>query len=151
MQATVVVSAAIIHEGRILMVQEGKPASRGQWGLPGGRVEPGEPLVDAAVREVLEETGYDVRVTGMTRVLRYISQHGYHCVRFNFVAELLGGAERFDGREILDVRWRTPEDVAAIPDEDLRTSAIARAVIADAFAERLFPLEVMLDALAPGG
>ncbi len=151
MQATVVVSAAIIHQGRILLVQEGKPTSRGQWGLPGGRVEPGEPLVDAAVREVLEETGYHVRVIGMTRVLRYISQHGYHCVRFNFVAELLGGSERVDGSEILDVRWYTSEETAAIPDADLRTPAIARAAIADAFVGRRFPLDVMLDALAPVG
>ncbi len=50
MQATVVVSAAIQQEGRILLVQEGKPISRGMWSLPGGRVEPGEGLASSAAR-----------------------------------------------------------------------------------------------------
>ena len=149
MQATVIVSAAIVHEGKLLMVQEGKEHCRGQWGLPGGRVEPGEPLAEAIVREVLEETGYEVRLTGMTRVLRYISQLGFHCVRFNFVAEVVAGAPAIDGGEILDVQWLGFDEIAAMPDELLRTSAIARAAIDDVREGRIFPAAIVLDALAP--
>lgn len=147
MQATVIVSAAIIADGRVLLVQEGKPGFHGQWGLPGGRVEEGEPLVAAITREVLEETGYVVRVTGMTRVLRYISQLGFHCVRFNFAAEIVGGEPRVDGVEILAQQWFTAEEVAAIEDASLRTPAIARAAMRDAFEGVIHPLGIVLDAL----
>jgi ADP-ribose pyrophosphatase YjhB (NUDIX family) len=148
MHASVIVSAAIVQDGKLLMVQEGKEHCRGQWGLPGGRVEPGEPLADAIVRELREETGYEIRVVGMTRVLRYISQLGYHCVRFNFVGEVAGGAPAIDGVEILAMGWFGFDEIAAMPDESLRTPAIAREAIADLRDGRTFPVDIVLDALA---
>jgi ADP-ribose pyrophosphatase YjhB (NUDIX family) len=149
MPASIIVSAAVVDGEKILLVQEGKEHCRGQWSLPGGRVEPGEPLVDAVVREVFEETGYQVRVVGMTRVLRYISQLGFHCVRFNFIAERIGGEPRIDGMEILNMEWRSFDDVDRMNDADLRTPAIARATIDDVRRQKIHPLDIVLDALAP--
>lgn len=50
-------AAVVLHEGRALLVQRGKEPDMGLWGHPGGHVEPGETVADAAVRELLEETG----------------------------------------------------------------------------------------------
>lgn len=147
MKSTLVVSAGIVRDSRVLMVQEGKEHCRGMWGLPGGRVEPGERLVDAVIREVLEETGLDVRVIGITRVLRYVSQLGYHTVRFNFVVEHVGGSIRIDGDEILDALWMSYDEIDALNDDALRTPAIARQVIDDIRAHRVYPLDVVFDAL----
>lgn len=47
--------------GRLLLIQRGHAPSAGLWSVPGGRVEPGETLAEAAVREVREETGLVVR------------------------------------------------------------------------------------------
>ncbi len=149
MQATVVVSVSILDDDRFLLVQEGKEHCYRQWGLPGGRVEPGEPLLDAAVREVYEETGLSVRAVGMTRVVRYISQLGFHCVRFNFVAEVESGALVVNGEEILDARWLTFDEFDAVPDESIRTPAIARAIVRDVRDDAIYPMEFVLDALAP--
>jgi 8-oxo-dGTP diphosphatase len=145
-----VVSVAVRDGDKLLMVQEGKEHCRGQWSLPGGRVEEGEGLVDAAVREVFEETGLRVRIVGMTHVLRYISQYGYHCIRFNFVGALDSGTLAIDGSEILDVAWRTFDEIAAMPDEQLRTATIARKVIEDVNAGAIFPLGFVFDAFGEG-
>ncbi|MCM5552918.1 NUDIX hydrolase [Pleomorphomonas sp. NRK KF1] len=49
--------AAVFHEGRILLVRRANPPDAGRWGFPGGKIEAGEPIEAAAVRELLEETG----------------------------------------------------------------------------------------------
>lgn len=51
------VSVAVLIEGRFLLVERSRPPSKGMFAFPGGRVETGEMLVDAARRELLEETG----------------------------------------------------------------------------------------------
>ena len=55
---------AVVHdaEGRLLLIQRGHDPHGGRWTLPGGRVEAGETLEEAVVREIREETGLDVRV-----------------------------------------------------------------------------------------
>jgi ADP-ribose pyrophosphatase YjhB (NUDIX family) len=145
--ASVVVSVAIVRDGRLLLVQEGKEWCRGQWGLPGGRVEDGEPLIGAAVREVREETGLCIVPEGMTRIVRYISASGFHCVRFNFVAAAPEGEPLVDGTEILAARWFGFEEIDALDEAMLRSPAIARSVIADVRSGAVLPLDIMLDAL----
>ncbi|MFN8189319.1 MAG: (deoxy)nucleoside triphosphate pyrophosphohydrolase [Nocardioidaceae bacterium] len=62
---TDVVGAAILRDGRVLAARRTTPpAAAGRWELPGGKVEPGEDAGDAVVREVAEELGCEVEVTG---------------------------------------------------------------------------------------
>jgi 8-oxo-dGTP diphosphatase len=61
----VVVATALLRDGAVLAAQRTRPPElAGRWELPGGRVEPGETEPDAVVRELREELGADVRVTG---------------------------------------------------------------------------------------
>jgi 8-oxo-dGTP diphosphatase len=61
----VVVATALLRDGAVLAAQRTRPPElAGRWELPGGRVEPGEAEPDAVVRELREELGAEVRVTG---------------------------------------------------------------------------------------
>jgi len=57
-------SAAIFRDGEVLLVKRAAPPFAGTWSLPGGAIEPGERARQAAVRELLEETGVDAELLG---------------------------------------------------------------------------------------
>jgi 8-oxo-dGTP diphosphatase len=58
-------SAVVFHNGMVLLIKRGKSPGKGLWSLPGGKVEFGETLREAAAREVLEETGIAVQVENL--------------------------------------------------------------------------------------
>ena len=115
------VGVFVLRGDRCLIVQRGHEPSRGAWSIPGGRLELGETLEDAARRELAEECGCDLRVDlrGVAFVLDRISRDEaerprYHYVLVDYVAEHLSG-EPAAGDDALDVRWATPKEIAALP------------------------------------
>jgi ADP-ribose pyrophosphatase YjhB (NUDIX family) len=99
------VRTAVFREGQILLVRE---ASDGHWSLPGGWADLGESAATVAVREVKEESGYDVRATKLLGVLDK-SRHGspaslWHAYMVVFRGEVVGGEPRI-GHEISEVSW----------------------------------------------
>jgi len=96
-----VVSTVVIQNNLLLVVQEGKTGSHGKWNIPSGRLKYQEKVVDAAVREVLEETGLQIRLTGFTGMYRFFSETGALISRLNFVGEVLAGRIYCDEKEIL--------------------------------------------------
>lgn len=58
----VAVAVVVFRDNKLLFVKRKNPPAQGTWALPGGSVECGETLAEAAKREVMEETGLDVRV-----------------------------------------------------------------------------------------
>jgi ADP-ribose pyrophosphatase YjhB (NUDIX family) len=78
------------RDGRVLLVQRGRPPGEGLWTVPGGRLEPGETLVQGVAREVREETGLIVEVGVLACVVEHISD-GYHYVILDYLARPIGG------------------------------------------------------------
>jgi ADP-ribose pyrophosphatase YjhB (NUDIX family) len=80
-------------DGGILLVQRAIEPSYGKWVFPGGYVDRGESLEAAAIREVKEECGLDVR---LTRLLGAYSSPGHPVIMIAYVGEVAGGSLRLD-------------------------------------------------------
>lgn len=78
-------SAAVFRDGKILIVERGKGSMTGIWSLPGGHIEPGETAIDAAAREVAEETGIAVDIQGLVDVHNVIFHHDDGSLRTHYV------------------------------------------------------------------
>ena len=90
------VGAVVFREGRILLVKRGNPPAKGVWAIPGGSVELGETLEQAAQREVLEETGIRVRAGKPVYSFESIERDKDGQVRFHYYIVDLE-AEYLDG------------------------------------------------------
>lgn len=93
--------------GGIVMVQRAIEPRYGKWVFPGGYVDRGEALEAAAIREVKEEAGLDVR---LTRLLGAYSHPGHAVILIVYVAEVLSGSLRHD-EESLDLRIFPPDEI----------------------------------------
>jgi 8-oxo-dGTP diphosphatase len=110
-----VVSVSIFREDKVLIIKENKPSVRNKWNFPSGRIEPGEDILDAARREVKEETGYDVKLTGTTGIYNFISSTNDQVILFHFTGEIIGGSLQLEANEIIDCKWIMTSDLL-IPD-----------------------------------
>jgi ADP-ribose pyrophosphatase YjhB (NUDIX family) len=125
------VSAAVFRGGELLVAQRGREPGKGLWSLPGGSVEWGEALADAAAREVREETGVDaeiVRLAGHREVRIPDRQGGVerHYVILCFAARWRAGEPK-PGPEASEVRWIAPRDLAGLKTTDGLTEMVAAA------------------------
>jgi 8-oxo-dGTP diphosphatase len=120
MQRVNYVNALIMDEStrQVLLVKNGTPDSF-YWSFPGGRVEGPETLEQALVREVLEETGYRVKVGKIYCVREVLfGKRREHALIFTFHAKIVGGqlAVSDPDREIVEARWMDIREAdAAMP------------------------------------
>jgi 8-oxo-dGTP diphosphatase len=91
------VGAAILVDGRVVLVRRAHAPLQGQWTLPGGTVEAGETLEAAVIREMREETGFEVEVGPVLEVFDRIERDAeqrvrYHHVIVDYLCRAVGGA-----------------------------------------------------------
>lgn len=95
--------------GEFVLVRRGKPPRKGQWSIPGGRIEWGETVQDALLREVMEETGLTVRIRRLINVVDLVTRNSSgavigHYALINFAADHVSGELRA-GSDAAEVRW----------------------------------------------
>jgi ADP-ribose pyrophosphatase YjhB (NUDIX family) len=133
----------IAEDGRYLLVREAKPAARGRFALPAGKLEPDETLQEAAIRECLEETGLEVRLErllGLYHCPR--TSEGFAVVNVVFAARATGGEARTSA-DHPELRWCSRADVAELSVAGLlRGRHVERAIDAHAAGVHL-PLDLV--------
>lgn len=99
------VGVVCLRGGEVLLIRRGRPPREGEWSLPGGRIEPGERAADAALRELVEETGVTARLTGLLDVVDGVFlEAGLHYVLIDYGAEWLSG-EPVAGDDAAEARF----------------------------------------------
>ena len=139
----VTVAAVVQRDGKFLLVEEETDAGLA-FNQPAGHLEEGEALVDAVIRETLEETAYHFKPTHLVGVYNW--KHPAKDVtylRFAFTGELRGfEAERQLDEGIVAARWLTLDEVRAT--QDRHRSPLILRCIEDLLAGKRHPLELLV-------
>ncbi len=130
MEAQLAVGAVVLRgDGAVLLVRRATPPAMGTWTLPGGKVEAGETLEEAVVREVAEETGLDVTPHAIVETIE-LAREGYSYRIVDFVCRYSSDTLPRAADDVDAVRWVFPEDLIALAltPEVLRVIARARRI-----------------------
>ena len=109
------VGAIAVDDDRLLLVRRANQPGAGTWSVPGGRVEPGETVGEAVVREVREETGLEALCGSLLGWVERIGDE-HHFVILDFVVEILDAADPTAGDDALEAAWVPLVDVAEMTD-----------------------------------
>ena len=116
----IIASSCVIDNNKILMVQENKSDIQGLWDLPGGKVKINEDIKQAAIRETLEETGYNIDLDNILLIQNYITNRGVLLIIY-FYATLSDSRQvEYRKSEISNVKWFTLEEIKNIPKKNIR-------------------------------
>ena len=147
-QPDVTVATVVVRDGRLLCVEEQANGRGLVLNQPAGHLEPDESLPDAALRETLEETGWDVRLTAFIGAYQWKGpihageSEPRHYLRFAFMAEPV---RHHPGREldtgIVRALWMTPAEL--LEARERHRSPLVWQAVADALAGRRQPLSVL--------
>ena len=107
----VCVGAVALDAGRLLLIRRGHGPAAGRWSVPGGRVDWGETLAEAVLRELGEETGLDAVCDELLGWVERIDAD-HHYVILDFRVSVLDPADPVAGSDAAEAAWVALEDVA---------------------------------------
>jgi mutator protein MutT len=100
----VCVGAVVVDDGRLLLIRRGRGVAAGAWSVPGGRVEAGETVGEAVVRELAEETGLEGLCGAFLGWVERIDDE-HHFVILDFVVDVLEPDAPVAGDDAVEVAW----------------------------------------------
>ncbi len=136
------IGGVIIDQGRALLIRRGSEPLLGEWSIPGGTLEIGESLEEGVARELLEETGIEIRVIELIEVFDRIYREDestsskvkrrprFHFVVVDYLCERLGGEPRA-GSDVTDVAFAREEELARFHLTETATRVLKKAFAMD--------------------
>lgn len=125
-------SIAVFRDGKVLLARRGKAPAVGLWSLPGGRIEPGERMAEAVLRELDEEVGISADVIGFVDHVEHVERNSAghvtaHAVIAAFAGRWTGGEPRLSD-EATGILWVDPLSPGDLPMTRHLPEILARAV-----------------------
>jgi ADP-ribose pyrophosphatase YjhB (NUDIX family) len=136
------IGGVIIDRGRTLLIRRGSEPLRGEWSIPGGTLGLGESLEEGVARELLEETGIEVRVLELIEVFdRIYGEDGgiakqvqkkprFHYVIVDYLCERIGGEARA-GSDVTEVAFASEEELSKFHLTETATRILKKAFAMD--------------------
>jgi 8-oxo-dGTP diphosphatase len=124
-----VVSVSIIKDNEVLIIKENKLVAINKWNFPSGRIEHKEDILNAACREVKEETGFDVKLTGTTGIYNFISSANNQVILFHFTGEITGGSLKIEEDEIVDSKWIKASELMNLDNKELCDGSVTKQIV----------------------
>ncbi|HID40253.1 MAG TPA: NUDIX domain-containing protein [Calditrichaeota bacterium] len=114
-QPQIGVGAAVFKNGKVLLVRRKNPPAAGMWSIPGGRLQWGETLQQAAEREIKEETGVIIKAGEIAWIFEAIDRDEKSLIRFHYIiidlhSRYLSGTPKADS-DALQARWIGKNDL----------------------------------------
>lgn len=130
------VGVVCLRGEEVLLIRRGTPPRRGEWSLPGGRIEPGEPVQAAALRELREETAVEAEIVGLVDVVDAIFNNRAgdlitrHYVLVDYAARWVAGIP-VAGDDAAEARFFHQSELASLDlwDETLHVIEAAAALL----------------------
>lgn len=142
----IIAGCIVEKDNKILMVQEAKKQCYGQWNYPAGHLDELEKITEGAIREVFEETGCKVKLTGVLPII-LIDVKNETFVVIEFVAEIIEEDIKFDKNEILDVKWLDINEIKNMTSNELRGYEANIKTLKNFEEGKIYPLELFDDAI----
>lgn len=133
---TSVVAVIVDQEEQILLTQRSVPPFQGEWVMPGGKIDLGEPIVEALKREVWEEVGLEVEVGRLIDVFEHVTPgaDNYHFIIIYYLCHPLYCDVNHNRDEVLEARWVKRDQLAGY-----KMPAGARYIVGKLFPELAVP------------
>lgn len=136
-----IVDCLVEKDGSFLIVQESKPGREGLYNLPGGHIDGAETIAEAARREVEEESGYEVELTGFMGVYQTVFAE-LNVAGVVFLGQVAGGAARTTA-EHPDVRWVTADEFLQLCADGKFWTAYPEHLMRDYLRRGVYPLDAV--------
>jgi ADP-ribose pyrophosphatase len=114
----------LLDDGRLVVERQWRyPLARAMLEFPAGKLEPGEPVLDCAIRELIEETGYRAAEWARAGILHHAIAYSNECIEVWFARGLLPGERHLDAGEFLDVTVMSAEQLDGLAQRGELTDA----------------------------
>ena len=139
----IIVGGLLEKEGKYLLVQEAKEICREKWNIPAGHLELNETIIEGAKREIFEECGCKVNLTGIINIANKVIQDKT-IIFITFATDIIEENIEYNKNEILDAKWFTYEEIINMK-ENLRDCAWIIDLITAHKNNKIYSIDIIKD------